>query len=103
MKYPFEIFDNTPERLMGILCANCKKRRLERGMSRRTMAEHTSVPAPSIERFEKTGQISLESFCKIVIELDYFDEMARILSEPKFTTAQELKTINSNLNRIKGR
>jgi len=103
MKYSFDIFDKTPERLMRVLADNCKKRRLERGMSRRTMAEHTMVPAPSIERFENTGQISLESFCKIVIELDYFDEMMRILSEPKFTTGEELKIINSNLNRIKGR
>lgn len=41
----------------------------------------TGIPAPTLERFEKTGKISLESFCKIVVELGYFNEMSVILSK----------------------
>ena len=103
MEYTLDIYARQPERLMEMMAKNCKDRRLERGYSRRTLAERTGVPAPTIERFEKTGKISLESFCSIVVEFDYFQEMSEILSKPKYTTGSELETINRNKNRIKGR
>ena len=103
MEYTLDIYARQPERLMEMMAKNCKDRRLERGYSRRTLAERTGVPAPTIERFEKTGKISLESFCAIAVEFDYFQEMAEILSKPKYTTGSELETINRNKNRIKGR
>ena len=103
MEYTLDIYARQPERLMEMMAKNCKDRRLERGYSRRTLAERTDVPAPTIERFEKTGKISLESFCAIVVEFDYFQEMSEILSKPKYTTGSELEAINRNKNRIKGR
>ena len=103
MEYTLDIYARQPERLIEMMAKHCKDRRLERGYSRRTLAERTGVPAPTIERFEKTGKISLESFCAIVVEFDYFQEMSEILSQPKYTTGSELETINRNKNRIKGR
>lgn len=103
MQYTLDIYVKQPEQLMTIIAKNCKKRRLERGYSRRTLAKKTGIPAPTIERFEKTGKISFESFCSIAVEFDYFQEMAEILSKPKYTTSSELETINRNKNRIKGR
>ena len=88
---------------MAMMAKNCKERRLERGYSRRTLAEKTGIPAPTIERFENTGKISFESFCAIAVEFDYFQEMSEILSKPKYTTSSELETINKNRKRIKGR
>ena len=103
MEYTLDIYARQPELLMAMMAKNCKDRRLERGYSRRTLAERTGIPAPTIERFEKTGKISLESFCAIAVEFDYFQEMSEILSQPKYTTGSELETINRNKNRIKGR
>ena len=103
MEYTLDIYARQPERLIEMMAKYCKDRRLERGYSRRTLAERTGVPAPTIERFEKTGKISLESFCAIAVEFDYFQEMSEILSKPKYTTGSELETINRNKNRIKGR
>lgn len=88
---------------MQRMAQNCKARRLERGYSRRTLSERTGVPAPTIERFETTGKISFDSFCALVVEFDYFEEMSQILSMPKYTTGSELETINRNRNRQKGR
>lgn len=87
------------ERLAG----NCKARRLEKGYSRRTLSGLTGIPAPTIERFERTGKISLESFCRIAILFDFFDEMAAIMNHTKYSTASELETINHNQNRKNGR
>lgn len=103
MEYTLDIYARQPEQLMAMMAKNCRERRLERGYSRRTLAERTGVPAPTIERFEKTGKISFESFCTIAVEFDYFQEMSEILSQPKYTTGSELETINKNKNRIKGR
>ncbi len=63
----------------------------------------TGIPAPTIERFERTGKISFESFCRLVIEFDYFEEMGSILSRTKYSTSEELEMINKNKNRKNGR
>ena len=103
MEYTLDIYSKQPEQLMQRMAKNCKARRLERGYSRRTLSERTGVPAPTIERFETTGKISFESFCALVVEFDYFQEMSQILSMPKYTTGSELETINRNKKRQKGR
>ena len=103
MEYTLDIYSKQPEQLMKKMAQNCKARRLERGYSRRTLAQKTGVPAPTIERFETTGKISFESFCAIVVEFDYFQEMSEILSKPKYLTGIELETINKNKKRVKGR
>ena len=88
---------------MARLAGNCRARRLEKGYSRRTLSELTGIPAPTIEKFERTGKISLESFVRLVIEFDYFDEMTLILSRTKYSTSKELEAINRNLKRKNGR
>lgn len=103
MEYTLDIYLKQPEQLIQRMAQNCKARRLERGYSRRTLSERTGVPAPTIERFETTGKISFESFCALVVEFDYFQEMSQILSMPKYTTGSELETINRNKKRQKGR
>lgn len=103
MQYRLDLFEKNPDILLKRLASNCKKRRLDKGYSRRTLSEITGVPAPTIARFETTGKISLESFCRIAIQFDYFEEMTKILEKTKYTTSQELETINKNTRRIKGR
>lgn len=103
MEYRLDNYSRNPQLLMDRLAGNCKARRLEKGYSRRRLAELTGIPAPTIERFERTGKISLESFCKIAILFEYFDEMAGILGRTKYTTSEELETINRNLSRKNGR
>ena len=88
---------------MDRMAQNCRARRLETGYSRKTLSSLTGIPAPTIERFERTGKISLESFCRLVIEFDYFDEMVSLLNRTKYSTSRELEEINKNLNRKNGR
>lgn len=103
MEYSHNIFDKNPSRLAMILANNCRKRRLDKGMSRRSLSEVTGIPEPTLERFETKGKISLEAFLRLVVEFDWFDEMSSILSSSKFTTGEELETINKNQGREKGR
>ena len=50
MEYSFDIFDKNPERLATILAENCRRRRLDRGLSRRSLSETTGIPEPTLER-----------------------------------------------------
>ena len=101
MEYNIDIFDKNPERLALILAQNCRRRRLDHGMS--SLAVATGIPEPTIERFETKGKISLESFLRLIIEFGWFDEMSAIMGKSKFSTGEELETINRNRNRQKGR
>lgn len=103
MGYSFDIFDKNPERLSTILAENCRKRRLDKGLSRRSLSEITGIPESTLERFETKGKISLEAFLKLVVEFGWFDEMSVIMSKSKFSTGKELEIINKNLGRQKGR
>ena len=103
MKYNFDIFDKNSERLARVLAENCRRRRLDKGMSRRSLSEATGIPEPTLERFETKGKISLEAFLKLVVEFGWFDEMSAIMGKSKFTTGKELETINKNQGRQKGR
>lgn len=103
MEYRLDNYSRNPQLLLERLAGNCKARRLEKGYSRRTLSGLTGIPAPTIERFERTGKISLESFCRIAILFDFFDEMAAIMNHTKYSTASELETINHNQNRKNGR
>ena len=103
MEYRLDNYSRNPETLMIRLAGNCKARRLDRGYSRRTLSEITGIPAPTIERFENTGKISLESFCRLVIEFDFFEEMGSILGRTKYSTSAELEKISRNKNRKNGR
>lgn len=62
MKYGFDISDKNPERLATILAENCRRRRLDKGLSRRSLSEMTGIPEPPLERFETKGKITL---CRI--------------------------------------
>ena len=66
MEYSFDIFNKNPERQARILAENCRKRRLDKGLSRRSLSEITGIPEPTLERFETKGKISLEAFLKLV-------------------------------------
>ena len=99
MEYSIDIFDKNPERLALILAQNCRRRRLDQGMSRRSLAETTGIPEPTIERFETKGK----SFLKLVVEFGWFDEMSAIMGKSKFSTGEQLETINRNRSRQKGR
>lgn len=103
MEYRLDNYSRDPQLLMMRLAGNCKARRLEKGYSRRTLSELTGIPAPTIEHFENTGKISLESFCRLAIEFDFFDELGAVMGRTKYSSARELEEINRNQYRKNGR
>ncbi|MBQ9891877.1 MAG: helix-turn-helix transcriptional regulator [Bacteroidales bacterium] len=103
MEYRLDNYSRQPGILTMRLAGNCRSRRIEKGYSRRKLSDLTGIPAPTIERFERTGKISLESFCKLAIEFDYFEELGSVLGRTKYSTSEELARITRNKTRQKGR
>lgn len=99
--YHFDL--DSVEDLMIILSRNLQKRRLEKNISREMLSQLSGVPVPTLAKFEKTHKISLESYVALCKALGYSDEIKKLLAEPKYTTMQELDTINRNKNRKRGR
>ncbi len=99
--YNFDI--DTPQELMAILARNLRQRRLEKGLSREVLSELSGVPAPTIARFERKHAISLFSYVALAKSLGYAQSIKELLSQPLFSTMEELDTINRNKNRKRGR
>ena len=87
---------------MQRLAQNVKKRRLEKKLSTKTLAEMSGVPAATIQRFELKHAISLESYVKLAKALGYSEEIMQMLAEPKYDTMEELLEINKNSKRKRG-
>ncbi len=70
----------SPYEIQKLLAEAVRARRKTKKMSRRILAEISKVPAPTITKFERTGQISLRQFLYLwqtVDRLDVFAEMSR--------------------------
>ena len=85
------------------LAENLKRRRLEKGLSRKALSMMSGVPVPTIAKFEQQHSISLVSFLALAKALGYTETLKSLLSEPVYTTMEELDTINKNKNRKRGR
>ena len=85
------------------LSQNVKRRRLEKGLSRKALSMMSGVPVPTIAKFEQHHSISLISFIALAKALGYTDTLKSLLDEPVYSTMEELDTINRNKNRKRGR
>ena len=99
--YNFDI--DTPNELLAVLADNLQKRRLEKGLSREALSELSGVPTPTIAKFEQKHTISLASLVALCKALGYSKAIKELLSEPIYSTMEELEMINKNKNRKKGR
>lgn len=99
--YNFDI--DTVEDLLVILAQNMQKRRLEKGLSREALTGLSGVPTPTIAKFEQKHTISLASYVALAKALGYSKAIKELLSEPLYTTMEELEMIHKNKNRKKGR
>ncbi len=99
--YNFDM--ETPDELLAILAGNLQRRRLEKGLSREALTEMSGVPTPTIAKFERQHTISLASFVALAKAMGYAQEVKSLLSEPLYSTMEELEQINRNKKRKKGR
>ena len=60
------------------LASTIRRRRRDLKLSRDALAERSGVPAPTIKRFETTGQISLRQFLLLWQSVDRLERVAEL-------------------------
>lgn len=95
--------NNTTDDILRKLSSDFRIRRLERGISRKSISQASGVPTPTIAKFEKEAKISLQSFISLCKALGYSDGLLRLLEKPLYSNIDELEIIKKNKNRKRGR
>lgn len=83
------IFD-TPSDVAIRLANKIKSIRKRRKITQKQLADRSNVSYATLRKFEATGQISLESFIKLVMELGLKDELDNLFSTPVYNSIDEV-------------
>ena len=78
-----------------------RRRRIEKDLTRKQIAEKAGVAMANVTRFEQKALISLENLIKLSMALGYTSEIRHIFSTPKYQTMSELAQIRRNTNKKK--
>lgn len=78
-----------------------RRRRVERALTRRDLAEKSGVALANITRFEQKALISLKNLALLAIALGYPAELRDIFDTPKYSTTDELLEIRRNSRKKK--
>ena len=83
------IFD-TPSDVAIRLANKIKSIRKRRKITQKQLAGRSNVSYATLRKLEATGQISLESFIKLVMELGLKDELDNLFSTPVYNSIDEV-------------
>ena len=86
---------SSPEEVALDLAAKIRQLRLTRKWKQATLAEHSGVSLASLRRFERSGQISLQSLLKLSFALGRLNELDHLLQPPKAGSIAELEAAAS--------
>ena len=88
---------NTPSSTMEQLRIKYKEKRLSLNLTQEGLSKKSAVSLGSLKRFEKSGQISLESLLKLSFILDCLDDFSNIANENEV----QINSIDEIINRKK--
>ena len=86
MHYKF----NTPSDIAVKLAEKMRSVRKRRKITQKQLAARSNVSYATLRKFEKTGQISLESFIKLAMELGLTNELNNLFSTPVYNSIEEV-------------
>lgn len=81
---------DTPSDVMNRLSDRLKKIRKRKKITQKQLAGRSNVSYATIRKFEETGQISLESFVKICMELGVISEINELFKQPVYSSIEEV-------------
>ena len=85
---------DTPSDVSKRLAEKLKKIRKRKKITQKQLAGRSNVSYATLRKFESTGQISLESFIKLAMELGVVNELNNLFTEPVYSSIEEV--INAN-------
>ena len=81
---------DTPSDIAVKLAQKMKSIRKRRKITQKQLAARSNVSYATLRKYEKTGQISLESFIKISMELGLTNELNNLFSTPVYNSIEEV-------------
>ena len=84
------IYFETPSDVAIKMAQKLKSIRKRRKITQKQLAARSNVSYATLRKFEKTGQISLESFIKISMELGLLNELSNLFSDPTYNSIEEV-------------
>ena len=91
MDYLWEMPSDVTKRL-ALRMKNIRKRKK---ITQKQLAGRSNVSYATLRKFEKTGQISLESFVKLTMELGVVNEINELFTRPVYNSIEEIINENS--------
>ena len=83
-------FWDTPSDITARLAENVKRVRKRKKITQQQLAARSNVSYATLKKFEQTGQISLESFVKLTMELGFTDALNDLFSKPVYNSIEEV-------------
>lgn len=93
----------TPQEMQQWLTQQVRALRLALNLSQQTLAEKSGVSYGTLKKFEKTGQISLQSLLKLALVLGCLDSFKQLFAPLPATEALTLDELLKNDKRKRGR
>ena len=81
---------DTPSDIALRLAKKIKDIRKRKKITQKELAGRSNVSYATLRKFEKTGQISLESFIKLTMELGLIQEINNLFTEPVYSSIEEV-------------
>ena len=85
----------TPQEMQAELTQRIKARRLALNLTQVGLATRSGVSWGTIKRFERTGQIALESLLKLALVLECLDDFEAVC--PPYPKAEALQSLDEML------
>lgn len=93
----------TPLKAQKKLADNVRERRLSMELTQEGLALRSSVPLPTLRKFEQKGIISLEAFLKILLVVGGLEEIIEATKPKKVTFSSIDEVLKETSTRKRGR
>ena len=87
------------------IAENVRERRLQMDLTQEGLAERSGVPLSTLRKFEQKGNISLESFLKLLSVIGCLEEVINVLkpNKPNFKSIYEVLKSEEEITKKRGR
>ena len=93
----------SPHEMAGEIAKRAKDKRLRLNLSQQTLSEKSGVSYGTLKKFERTGQISLESLLKIALALDELENFEYLFTKGPDELPASIDELLMDKSRKRGR
>ena len=91
-----------PDEAARRLADHVRAERLRQELTQDSLAKRSGVSLPTIQRYERTGQTTVENLLKLCHALGRLDEFAELLAPPPASSLSELEGLEQTPKRQRG-